>query len=58
VSIERRRFPPPWKAEETNACLIVKDDNGQALAYVYFEDEPGRVKKARDFRPGLGSPAP
>jgi hypothetical protein len=52
VSIERRRFPPPWKAEETNACLIVKDDNGQALAYVYFEDEPGRVKS-----PGLSSRA-
>jgi hypothetical protein len=37
-----RRFPPPWAAEETDACFIVKDSNGQALAYVYFEDEPGR----------------
>jgi hypothetical protein len=23
-------------------CYIVRDQNGQALAYVYFEDEPGR----------------
>jgi hypothetical protein len=23
-------------------CFIVRDANGQALAYVYFEDEPGR----------------
>ena len=23
-------------------CLVVRDHNGQALAYVYFEDEPGR----------------
>jgi hypothetical protein len=23
-------------------CYIVRDHNGQALAYVYFEDEPGR----------------
>ena len=23
-------------------CFIVRDDNGQALAYVYFEEEPGR----------------
>jgi hypothetical protein len=25
-----------------DACFIVRDGNGQALAYVYFEDEPGR----------------
>ena len=25
--------------DETEACLIVKDRKGQALAYVYFEDE-------------------
>ena len=38
-----RRFPPPRTVEETNdACLIVRHANGQALAYVYFEGEPGR----------------
>ena len=38
-----RRFPPPWDIEEANAsCFIVKDNNGQALAYVYFESDPGR----------------
>ena len=37
-----RRFPPPWTAEETDACFIVRDANGQALAYVYFEEEPSR----------------
>ena len=36
------RFPPPWSAEETDACFIVRDANGQALAYVYFKEEPGR----------------
>ena len=41
VPVERR-FPPPWTAEETDACFIVKDHNGMAVAYVYFEDEPGR----------------
>ena len=30
-----------WTAEETDACFIVRDADGQALAYVYFEDEPG-----------------
>ncbi len=27
-----RRFPPPWSVEETEACFIVRDGNGQALA--------------------------
>jgi hypothetical protein len=29
-----RRFPPPWTVEETDACFIVKDANGQALTSV------------------------
>ena len=38
-----RRFPPPWDIEEhSRSCFIVRDNNGQALAYVYFETEPGR----------------
>ena len=38
-----RRFPPPWSIEELNdACFVVRDHDGQQLAYVYFEDEPGR----------------
>jgi hypothetical protein len=41
-----RRFPPPWSVEELNACFVVRDDNGQKLAYVYFEDEPGRRSAA------------
>jgi hypothetical protein len=40
--METRRFPPPWSVEETAACFIVRDANGQALSYVYCEDEPGR----------------
>jgi len=43
-----RRFPPPWTIEENNdACFIVRDNNKQALAYVYFEDEPGRRSAAK-----------
>jgi hypothetical protein len=38
-----RRFPPPWTFEEANAaCFIVRDANRFAVAYVYFESEPGR----------------
>ncbi len=38
-----RTLEPPWSVDEYNdACFIVRDDNGQQLAYVYFEEEPGR----------------
>jgi hypothetical protein len=38
-----RRFPPPWTIDEANAaCFVVRDKNGQALGYFYFEEEPGR----------------
>jgi hypothetical protein len=41
------RFPPPWTVEDHNdACFIVKDRNRRALAYVYYEEEPGRRSAA------------
>jgi len=38
----QRRFPPPSSVDEPDMklgqpCFIVRDANGQALAYVYFE---------------------
>jgi hypothetical protein len=36
------RFPPPWSVDELEACFVVKDSSGQKLAYVYYEEEPGR----------------
>jgi hypothetical protein len=40
-----RRFPPPWSVEELDACFVVIDSTGQKLAYLYFEDEPGRDRR-------------
>ena len=42
-----RHFPPPWSIEDNGACFIVLDHSGQALAYVYYEDEPGRRSAAQ-----------
>jgi hypothetical protein len=36
---DRRRFPPPSTADDTHARFTVREANGQALAYVYFDDE-------------------
>jgi hypothetical protein len=46
--MEGRGFPSPWIVQDTNdACFIVSDANGQALAYVYFEEDPGRRSAAK-----------
>jgi hypothetical protein len=42
-----RRFPPPWTVEDIDAAFVVKDSTGQKLAYVYYEDEPGRRSAAK-----------
>jgi hypothetical protein len=43
----QRRFPPPWLIAELEACFVVIDGAGQKLAYVYYEDEPGRRSAAK-----------
>ena len=46
--MSERRFPAPWAFDEANnACFIVRDHNGLAVAYVYFESEPGRRAAAK-----------
>jgi hypothetical protein len=35
------------RVEELEACFIVKNNAGQKLAFVYFEEEPGRRSAAK-----------
>jgi putative heme degradation protein len=49
---EPRRFLSPWSVDEADSKLdrrsfTVRDKNGQALAHVYFEEEPGRRSAAK-----------
>ena len=40
-----RQAPPlysPSDIEDNGSCFIVRDANGQALTYVYYENEPSR----------------
>ena len=39
--------PLPFPLIESSACFIVRDGDKQALAYVYFENEPGRRSSAK-----------
>jgi hypothetical protein len=46
-----RRFPPPWSVDDIGAAFVVKEGNGQQLAYIYYEDEPQRrsaIRRAAD----------
>jgi hypothetical protein len=40
-------FPAPWSVEKLDGCIIVWDRNGQALTYVYFEDDPRKRSVAK-----------
>jgi hypothetical protein len=43
VSCPPAASPQPWTYEDHNdACYIVKDANGVAIAYVYYEQDHGR----------------
>ena len=44
-----RRFSPPWTIDDNGACFIIRDHNGQALAYVNYDGEKGW----RDINQGL-----
>jgi hypothetical protein len=43
----QRRFPPPWSVEIQPSYYVVRDADGQQLAYVYYESEPGRGSAAK-----------
>jgi len=43
-----RRFPPPWSVEDIGVAFKICDSAGQRLAYVYFEEEPGRRALTKD----------
>jgi len=40
-------LPTPWSAEVTPNCFIVRDADGQQVAYIYYESEPGRRSAAK-----------
>jgi hypothetical protein len=54
-----RRFPPPWSVEEGETYFVVKDHDGQQLAYVHFDDLDRQPSRSRAMRlAGLRSISP
>jgi hypothetical protein len=42
-----RRFPPPWSAERMPGGYVVRDANGQQLAWVYARTTEAEARQAK-----------
>jgi hypothetical protein len=42
-----RRFPAPWHADPMPGGYVVRDANGQAIAYLYSRDNPDEARQAK-----------
>ncbi len=45
-------FPTALVSRDIGAAFVVRDGNGQGLAYIYYEDEPGRRASASTSKIG------
>jgi hypothetical protein len=42
-----RRFPPPWRVDKIPGGHVVRDANGQALAYIYSRENEAEARQAK-----------
>jgi hypothetical protein len=42
-----RRFPSPWHADPMPGGYVVRDANGQALAYLYSRENEAEARQAK-----------
>ena len=47
MPLSTRRFPAPWSAEVQPNYYVVRDANGQQIAYVYYSNDPERRSAAK-----------
>jgi hypothetical protein len=45
--VTSRRFPAPWSAELQPNYYVVRDADGQQIAYVYYSNDPDRRSAAK-----------
>jgi hypothetical protein len=46
-ALTARGFPLPWSVEDIGDAFVVRDSTRQKLAYVFYEDDPGRRRAAK-----------
>ena len=42
-----RHFPPPWSAELQPNYYVIRDADGQQIAYIYYSNDPDRRSAAK-----------
>jgi K+/H+ antiporter YhaU regulatory subunit KhtT len=42
-----RRFPAPWHADKMPGGYVVRDANGQAIAYLYSRENEAEARQAK-----------
>jgi hypothetical protein len=42
-----RRFPAPWRADTMPGGYVIREANGQALAYIYSRDNEAEARQAK-----------
>jgi K+/H+ antiporter YhaU regulatory subunit KhtT len=42
-----RRFPPPWRADKIAGGYVIRDANGQAIAYLYSRENEAEARQAK-----------
>jgi hypothetical protein len=52
--VTTRRFPPPWSAEVQPNYYVVRDADGQQIAYVYYSGLPRILQSYRSLAKRLG----
>jgi hypothetical protein len=42
-----RRFPPPWRVDKMPGGHVIRDANGQTLAFVYSRENETEARQAK-----------
>jgi hypothetical protein len=42
-----RRFPPLWRADKIAGGYVVRDANGEAIAYLYSRENEAEARQAK-----------